>query len=57
MPTPRGTEINYPICPNCNTVMKFKAQFDLWDIDLGEGVYYFFECKQCKTTACNYAQT
>jgi hypothetical protein len=51
-------EIDYPICPECEQLMKFVAQFDIGDVELyGDGIYYFFSCEKCGVHACNYDQS
>jgi hypothetical protein len=50
-------DMDYPKCPDCGKTMRFKAQFDMADIEDGEGLYYFFVCEDCGVTAANYGQS
>lgn len=56
MPT-AVNDVDYPVCPDCNKTMRFAAQFDMFDIEDGEGLYYFFACDSCKTAGANYGQS
>jgi hypothetical protein len=57
----------FPQCPECESKMKFIAQFTGMDffeyingnyIDyFGEGTYYFFICEDCLITSSSYDQT
>jgi hypothetical protein len=51
-------DMNYPQCPECGKTMCFVAQLSMADIEeYGEGLYYFFACRECGVTAANYDQT
>jgi hypothetical protein len=51
-------DICYPKCIECGEIMEFTAQLDMEDVeDYGEGIYYFFTCKQCGVHAASYDQT
>ena len=50
-------DIYYPQCPDCGKTMRFVAQFDMEDIEDGEGLYYFFVCDDCGVVGANYDQS
>jgi hypothetical protein len=50
-------DMDYPTCPDCGKTMRFAAQFDMADIDDGEGLFYFFVCNDCGVCGANYGQS